>query len=91
MKEKLSNGCISIAITVIPFAMLWGAISMFKSGEYIKDSICVLGALLFGIPIFIGWFSKSNSIKEDKPSVPRLPLPATKEELIKLAKHITGT
>lgn len=23
MKEKLSNGCISIAITVIPFAMLW--------------------------------------------------------------------
>lgn len=63
---------------------------MFKNDEYIKGSICVLGALLFGIPIFIGWFSKSNSIKEDKPSVPRLPLPATKEELIKLAKHITG-
>lgn len=63
---------------------------MFKHGEYIKGSICVLGALLFGIPIFIGWFSKSNSIKEDKPSVPRLLLPATKEELIKLAKHITG-
>ena len=80
MKEKLSNGCISIAITVIPFAMLWGAISMFKHGEYIKGSICVLGALLFGIPIFIGWFSRSNSIKEDKPSVPRLPLPATKRE-----------
>ncbi|PDP60739.1 hypothetical protein CLI71_03590 [Prevotella intermedia] len=56
---------------------------MFKNDEYIKGSICVLGALLFGIPIFIGWFSKSNSIKEDKPSVPRLPLPATKEELIK--------
>lgn len=90
MKEKLSNGCISIAITVIPFAMLWGAISMFKHGEYIKGSICVFGALLFGIPIFIGWFSRSNSIKEDKASVPRLPLPATKEELIKLAKHITG-
>ena len=89
MKEKLSNGCISIAITVIPFAMLWGTISMFKNDEYIKGSICVLGALLFGIPIFIGWFSKSNSIKEDKPSVPRLLLPATKEELIKLAKHIT--
>lgn len=25
MKEKLPNGCISIAITVIPFAMLWGS------------------------------------------------------------------
>lgn len=46
MKEKLSNGCINIAITVIPFAMLWGAISMFKYGEYIKGSICVLGTLL---------------------------------------------
>ncbi|GAB6977197.1 DUF6630 family protein [Prevotella falsenii] len=70
--------------------MLWAAISMFRNDEYIKGGICLLGALLFGIPIFIGWFSKSNSIKADKPSVPRLPLPATKEELIKLAKHITG-
>jgi len=90
MKEKLFNGCISVAITVIPFAMLWGAINMFKNYEYIKGGICVLGALLFGIPIFIGWFSKLNSVTEDQPTVPRLPFPATKEELIKLAKHITG-
>ena len=31
MKEKLSNGCISIAITVIPFAMLWG------SHQYVQE------------------------------------------------------
>lgn len=43
MKEKLSNGCISIAITVIPFAMLWGAISMCSSVVNISRaaSVCL--------------------------------------------------
>ncbi|WP_314665218.1 DUF6630 family protein [Prevotella aurantiaca] len=88
MKEKLYNGCINLVVILLPFAMVWGAVTLFKNGEYIKGGLCVLGALLFGLPI-IGLFSKSKDIKKDNPSVPQIPLPTTKKELIKVAKRIT--
>lgn len=88
MKEKLYNGCINLVIILLPFAMVWGAVTLFKNGEYIKGGLCVLGALLFGLPI-IGLFSKSNNIKKENPSVPQIQLPTTKKELIKVAKRIT--
>lgn len=88
MKEKLYNGCINLVIILLPFAMVWGAVTLFKNDEYIKGGLCVLGALLFGLPI-IGLFSKSNNIKKENPSVPQIQLPTTKKELIKVAKRIT--
>lgn len=88
MKEKLYNGCINLIIILLPFAMVWGAVTLFKNDEYIKGGLCVLGALLFGLPI-IGLFSKSKDIKKENPSVPQIPLPTTKKELIKVAKRIT--
>ena len=88
MKEKLYNGCINLVIILLPFAMVWGAVTLFTNGEYIKGGLCVLGALLFGLPI-ISLFSKSKDIKKDNLSVPQIPLPTTKKELIKVAKRIT--
>ena len=88
MKEKLYNGCINLVIILLPFAMVWGAVTLFKNDEYIKGGLCVLGALLFGLPI-IGLFSKSNNIKKENPSEPQIQLPTTKKELIKVAKRIT--
>ena len=78
MKEKLYNGCINLVIILLPFAMVWGAVTLFKNDEYIKGGLCVLGALLFGLPI-IGLFSKSKDIKKDNPSVPQIQLPTTKK------------
>ena len=88
MKEKLYNGCINLVIILLPFVMVWGAVTLFKNDEYIKGGLCVLGALLFGLPI-IGLFSKSNNIKKENPSEPQIQLPTTKKELIKVAKRIT--
>ena len=88
MKEKLYNGCINLVIILLPFAMVWGAVTLFKNDEYIKGGLCVLGALILGIPI-IGLFSTSKDIKKDNPSVPQIQLPNTKKELIEVAKRIT--
>lgn len=41
MKEKLSNGCISIAITVIPFAMLEPSVCSRETNISRVASVCL--------------------------------------------------
>ena len=60
MKEKLSNGCISIAITVIPFAMLEPSVCSRETNISRVASVClelyyeqhtpIIGGIIYHLP-----------------------------------------
>lgn len=61
MKEKLSNGCINIAITVIPFAMLEASVCSRVTNISRVASVClelyyeqstpIIGGIIYHVPV----------------------------------------
>lgn len=90
MKDKLINGCFSVAIVIIFIVMLLSAISMIKNGAYIKGGFLLFAVLLVVIPVLIGLFSKSKKNADKEQHIPQIPVPTTNDKLIELVKCVTN-
>ena len=90
MKDKLINGCFSVAIVIIFIVMLLSAISMIKNGAYIKGGFLLFAVLLVVIPVLIGLFSKSKKNADKEQHIPQIPVPTANDKLIELVKCVTN-
>ena len=89
MKEKLMKVCGKLLLAAFVVLFFWGAVEMFRQGAWISGTICVMGVLLYGVPLVVSRFSRP-AVSESVPLVSRVDLPTDKDSLHELAKLVAG-
>lgn len=91
MKDKLTNGCVTLALLALAAGAGWLAVSMFRQGAWIKGLLLAMGALLFAAPLLAMLFSKPVKTEPEQPQQVRcMPLPTDPVALTALARQVAG-